>query len=306
VLSSLPQQFSWQQLESVMVSLTAVADEWIHMVGGDRTGICNSTCIPQFMTFIAQHVIADHATNSAPLVLQARLTMIERCASLICRPGCELRSPAIQMTVRFLGFPSTLASAALAFEKLMHHSKQDILVEINAISNAIGSCIPTVRLFGPKSANSAHILGRSLSRSIDLLPTCDQKTSALACASESALLQLRAAAAPVKGFQSATTAAACAVDIDFIAGLCRFISQPSDNSAGSGFPLSQALQVWWPACSQAALASGNIEVVEKLCELVKVAFHSLMHDCPPFLSLVCPALVSILQSLQVHQALDAA
>jgi hypothetical protein len=68
----------------------------------------------------------------------------------------------------------------------------------------------------------------------------------------------------------------------------------------------QVLQVWWPACSQAALASGNIEVVEKLCDLVKVVFHSLMHDCSPFLSLVGPVLVSILQTLQVHHAVDAA
>jgi hypothetical protein len=305
VLSSLPQQFTWQQLESVFVSLTAVADEWIHIVVGDRSGIGTSTYIPQLVTFIAQHVIVDHAANTVPLILQARLSMIESCASLICRPGCELRSPAIQMTVRFLGFPSTLASAASAFEKIMHHSKQDILVDINAIANAIGSCIPTIRLFGPKAVHSAHILGRALSRTIDLLPKCDQKTSALASASESALVQLRAAAAPANGFQPATTAAASAIDIDFIAGLCRFISPPSDNSEG-GNPLMQALQVWWPACSQAALASGNIEVVEKLCDLVKVVFHSLMHECLPFLSLVGPVLVSILQSLQVHHALDAA
>lgn len=70
--------------------------------------------------------------------------------------------------------------------------------------------------------------------------------------------------------------------------------------------LLRALEVWWPACSQAALASGNIEVMEKLCDMVKVVFHALMHDCPPFLSLVGPALVSILQSLHVHHAVDAA
>jgi hypothetical protein len=119
-------------------------------------------------------------------------------------------------------------------------------------------------------------------------------------------VQLRAAAAPATGFQPATTAAASAIDIDFIAGLCRFISQPSHDNAGGGTPLMQVLQVWWPACSQAALASGNIEVVEKLCDLVKVVFHSLMHDCSAFLSLVGPALVSILQSLQIHHSVDAA
>ena len=306
VLSSLPQQFTWQQLESVFVSLTAVSDEWIRMIVGDMSGIGSSTCIPKIMSFISQHVIVDHPANLVPLVLQARLSMIESCASLICRPDCELRSPAIQMIVRFLAFPSTLASSASAFEKIMQYARQDILVDINAISNAISSCIPTIRLFGPKAAHSAHILGRSLSRAIDLLPTCDQKTSALACASESAIVQLRAAAAPTTGFQPATTAAASAIDIDFIAGLCRFISQPSHDNAGGGTPLMQVLQVWWPACSQAALASGNIEVVEKLCDLVKVVFHSLMHDCSAFLSLVGPALVSILQSLQIHHAVDAA
>jgi len=46
--------------------------------------------------------------------------------------------------------------------------------------------------------------------------------------------------------------------------------------------------------------------VEKLCDMVKIVFHSLMHDCPPFLSLVGPALVSILQSLHVHHAVEAA
>lgn len=306
VLSSLPQQFTWQQLEAVCVSLTAVSSEWINLIIGDTSGTSGSSVI-QFMSFIAQHVIADHASNTAPIILQARLCMIESCASLICRPGGELRNPAIHMIIRFLGFNSTLETSATAFEKIMTFAKEDILGDINALASAIGSCMPTIRLFGPKAARSAHTLGRALSRTIDLLPSSDMKTSALSSASESTVAQLRAAAAPVPGFQPATTAAVSAIDIDFIAGLCRFISSASHHGVSDGSPtLMQALQVWWPVCSQAALASGNIEVVEKLCDMTKVTFHSLMHDCASFLSLVGPALVSILQSLHVHHAVDAA
>ena len=307
VLSTLPQQFTWQQLEAVYVSLTAVCDDWIHVVIADRSGIGSSTCIPQLMSFIAQHVLVDHAANTVPVILQARLSIVESCAALICRPGCELRGPALQMTIRFLGFSSTLASSAAAFEKMMTYAKEDILGDINALAGAIGNCMPAVRSFGPKAARSAHTMGRALSRAIDLLPSCEQKTSALACASEGTVAQLRAAAAPSPGFQPATTAAVSAIDIDFIAGLCRFISpRQSQDGVSEGMALLRALEVWWPACSQAALASGNIEVVEKLCDMVKVVFHALMHDCPPFLSLVGPALVSILQSLHVHHAVDAA
>lgn len=306
VLSSLPQQFTWQQLEAVYFSLNAVCAEWIHVVIGDSSG-SSSSSVTQLMSFIAQHVIADHASNTNPLILQARLSVIESCAPLICRPGCELRNPAIQMAIRFLGFASTLTVSASAFEKIMQFAKHDILGDINSLAGAVGSCIPTIRLFGPKAAPSAHVLGRSLSRSIDLLPSSDLKTHALACASESAVAQLRAAASPAPGFQPATTAAASAIDIDFIAGLCRFISRTShDGVSDCSATLMQALQGWWPACSQAALASGNIEVVEKLCDMVKIAFHALMLDCPPFLSLVGPALVSILQSLHVHHTVDAA
>ena len=306
VLSSLPQQFTWQQLEAAYFCLTAVSDEWTRLVIGDSSGIGSSTCIPQIMTFIAQHVITDHASNIVPIVLQSRLLMLESYGSLICLPGCDLRGPAIQMTVRFLGFASTLAASSSAFEKLLNFAKQDLMADIHALASAVGSCMSTVRSFGPKAARSAHTVGRALSRVIDLLPTCDQKTRALACASECTVAQLCTSAAPAPGFQPATTAAACAIDIDFIAGLCRFISRNSHDETSDSSALMQALQVWWPACSQAALASGNIEIVEKLCDMVKIVFHSLMHDCPPFLSLVGPALVSILQSLHVHHAVEAA
>lgn len=152
VLSTLPQQFTWQQLEAVYVSLTAVCVDWIHVVIADRSGIGSSTCIPQLMSFIAQHVLVDHAANTVPVILQARLSIVESCAALICRPGCELRGPALQ----FLGFSSTtLASSAAAFEKMMTYAKEDILGDINALAGAIGNCMPAVRSFGPKAARSA-------------------------------------------------------------------------------------------------------------------------------------------------------
>jgi hypothetical protein len=306
VLSSFPQQFTWQQLEAVYMSLTAVSADWINVVVGDSSG-SGSSSVAQLMSFIAQHVIVDHALNTIPIIMQSRLSMLESCAPLICRPGCELRNPAIQMLIRFLGSASTLEVSAAAFEKIMQFARQDVLGDINALASAVGGCMPTIRLLGPKACPSAHILGRALSRTIDLLPTCELKTAALSCASESTVVQLRASTAPAPGFQSATTAAASAIDIDFIAGLSRFISRSSQHAVDDGSAtLMQALQVWWPACSQAAMASGNIEVVEKLCEMAKIVFHSLMHDCAPFLSLSGPALVSILQRLHVHHAVDAA
>jgi hypothetical protein len=306
VLSSLPQQFSWQQLEAVCMSLNAVSDEWIHIVNGDTSGVAYSTCIPRLMSFLGQHIIMDQAANTSPLMLQARLSLIESYAQLLCRPGCELRGPAIQLIVRFLGCPSTLAASAAALEKMMNCAKTDLLSDINALASAIGSCMPTIRMLGPRAARSAHCIGRALSRSIDLLPSCEQKISALMLASESTVVQLRTAAAPAPGFQSATAAAATVIDIDYISGLCRFISPSMRDGIRDISALMQPLQVWWPVCSQAALASGSIEVVERLCDMVKVTFHALMREGHSFLTLAGPALVSILQSLHVPHALDAA
>ena len=304
VLSTLPQQFTWQQLEAVYVSLTALCVDWIHMVIADRSGVGSSTCIPQLMSFIAQHVIVDHAANSVPVILQARLAMIESCAALICRPGCDLRDPSIQMTIRFLSLASTVAASAAAFEKVITYSKEDILGHISSLAVAIDNCMPAVRSFGPMAARSAHTIGRALSRAIAILPTCAETNNALAFASESTIAHLRAAASLAPG---STTATASIIDIEFITGLCRFISpRQSQDGISDDSALMQALEVWWPACSLASLASGSREVVEKLCEMVKVVFHALMHDCSPFLSLVGPTLVSILQSLHVSHAVDAA
>lgn len=140
VLSSFPQQFTWQQLEAVYMSLTAVSAEWINVVVGDSSGSGTSSAA-QLMSFIAQHVIVD-----APAFFLSALALSVSPWHSSCRSGAFPFTPALC----FLCYGALSFVPELLFWSSPQHRRGfSVAAALSPRSNSPPRCQPAAAPFTP-------------------------------------------------------------------------------------------------------------------------------------------------------------